>query len=494
MSRKYKQQQHSNSSILLVDDSREYLEATRAILEREGHKVETASSGSEALELLKHNHYHLLLLDYFMPEMTGEEVIEQLRQFNKNIQVVLQTGYASEKPPRDMLKQLDIQGYYDKSDGPDQLLLWTDIGLKAARQVQMLEKSRKGLSYILSATPDLYRLQPFEDLLHGILWQFSGLLNFTDSFLAVMPPMKDEMTLNSFLSLHDTDDFLLNIHAGVGRFFKQKKIADLIPPQEHDLIKETLEEGSLKISDNSTVLPLEVGDKVIGVIYLQKAIENSMDMELLKVFANQAAVAIQNTQLFEMATIDPLTGVYIQRFYKKWILRELKNTLRHNHPLSILLLDIYKLNEINRQGGHTAGDKAIIKFARLLKDVTRSSDVVCRVNGNLFAILLHETDASGLSILIKRLQNSMKDQEIQLPDERIPIQATIGAAVLIPQGEFDLTSLQEEYFEMLARHLQDSAEISLNMAKESGGAICGEIQNLKWPDDEELPIEEMGDC
>src|SRR6185436_20526114 len=158
MARKSKAEHLSNSTILLVDDNPEYLEATRLLLEREGHQVIPAANGLEALTLLRKQSVDLLLLDYFMPGMTGEEVVTQLRQFNPYVQVVLQTGYASERPPRELLRRLDIQGYYDKREGPDKLLLWTEVGLKIAYSVQLLHKSRQGLRYILAVTPDLHKL------------------------------------------------------------------------------------------------------------------------------------------------------------------------------------------------------------------------------------------------------------------------------------------------------------------------------------------------
>jgi len=128
-----------------------------------------------------------MLLDYYMPGITGEEVVTQLRKFNPYIQVILQTGYASEQPPRELLRRLDIQGYYDKNDVPTKLLMWTDAGLKSAYTIQMLNKSRQGLRYILDATPALHKIQPLNDLLQGILYQVSGLLGAVNSFLAVVP-------------------------------------------------------------------------------------------------------------------------------------------------------------------------------------------------------------------------------------------------------------------------------------------------------------------
>ena len=187
MARKYKVTQTSGYTIVLADDDPDYLEATRLLLESEGHDVLCATNGIETLALLRERRAHLLLLDYFMPGMTGEEVVVKLRQQNPYIQIILQTGYANERPPREMLRRLDIQGYYDKSEGPDRLLLWTDAGLKAASAIQRLYKSRQGLRYILDVTPGMHKIQPVADLAACIFGQIAGLLQSADVFLTARP-------------------------------------------------------------------------------------------------------------------------------------------------------------------------------------------------------------------------------------------------------------------------------------------------------------------
>src|SRR3990172_3791620 len=108
MARKTKTTESSGHSILLVDDSPDYLTATRSLLEREGHGVFTAENGQAALEIMKHQKVDLLLLDYYMPGMTGEQVVVELRKFNQIVQVILQTGYASEQPPPPLFRPFHI--------------------------------------------------------------------------------------------------------------------------------------------------------------------------------------------------------------------------------------------------------------------------------------------------------------------------------------------------------------------------------------------------
>src|SRR5262249_16036117 len=157
-------EQASGYTVMLVDDNPDYLQATRLLLEREGHNVLTATNGPEALALLPDHRVDLLLLDYFMPGMTGGQVVPEFRRFDPFVQVILQTGYASEQPPRELLHRLNIQGYYDKTEGPEQLLLWTAVGLKAASTFHLLFRGRRGVEFILERTPDLHRLQSRREL------------------------------------------------------------------------------------------------------------------------------------------------------------------------------------------------------------------------------------------------------------------------------------------------------------------------------------------
>ena len=301
MARKSKSERSSGSTVLVVDDSPEYLEATRLTLEREGHRVLTSPGGPEALELLRTEHVDLVLLDYFMPGMTGEEVVLQLRQFKPHLQVVLQTGYASERPPRELLRKLDIQGYHDKSEGPDKLLLWTDIGLKSAYATQLLNKSREGLRYILEVTPDLHRIQPLEELLQGILLQVAGLLGATHSFIAVLPETKRrEPPLDEgFLALLEGGDLV--VRAGTGRFHAHDRLDASLDGEKLVRVRDSVERGAIELAPDVTIVPLQVGGQVTGVVYLDRAAQLEGDAELLRLLANQAAVAIQNAHVYESA-------------------------------------------------------------------------------------------------------------------------------------------------------------------------------------------------
>jgi signal transduction histidine kinase len=143
MARKYAKTAASGYTILVVDDQEEILISNRLLLEKEGHCVLTASNGEKALSLFQPGKVQLIIVDYFMPQMSGEEVVREIRNRDEDVQILLQTGYSGERPPREILRSLAIQAYHDKSEGPEKLLMWVDVALKACAQLQTVREAEQ---------------------------------------------------------------------------------------------------------------------------------------------------------------------------------------------------------------------------------------------------------------------------------------------------------------------------------------------------------------
>lgn len=420
----------SDNVILIIDDNIEYLSSVRRLVERDGHEVMTASGAREGLELLKTRRVDLVLVDYFMPAMTGEDFVRELRTFDPLVQVVLQTGYASEQPPREMLRKLDIQGYHDKSEGPDKLGLWIDVGLKAAYSTQLLEKSRLGLKYILQATPELHRLQPLDDLLQGILLQTAGLLGAVDSFLAVNAPnAPPPLEKDGFVAIVQ-DEGEMRIRAATGRFRLDDSVERSLGPRELETLKQAIAEPNGGATASGTVASLRVGQETLGFVYLDRTNVSTADLELLDVFANQAAVAIQNARLYEMAALDPLTGTLARRFFEQALQREIRNAHRSGARIGLLMVDLDDMKQINDSGGHLAGDQALALTGKLLRRATRATDFVGRYGGDEFAILLPGVDAVGAEIVAERIRSGFASSTVTSPNGKLAVRGSIGIAVM----------------------------------------------------------------
>lgn len=131
-----------NIKILLADDDEDYMMMTYAFLTQKGYNVDKATNGKDAIKMLETNNYQIALLDYYMPDFTGEEVIEKIRKNNKEIIIILQTGFSGQKPPVDTMKKLGIQNYYDKTEGIDKLNLELISAVKMFAQQNEIELAK----------------------------------------------------------------------------------------------------------------------------------------------------------------------------------------------------------------------------------------------------------------------------------------------------------------------------------------------------------------
>ena len=135
---------YKNAKIVVIDDVEEVLNSTKNCLEFEDMQVQCFSNPLEGLEYLKNNKADVLLLDFFMPEMNGDEFVQKLREYNNETIVILQTGYSDKIPPLEMIDKMNIQGYLDKLKGEDELVLMTKAAIKTSiLNRQIIEKDRE---------------------------------------------------------------------------------------------------------------------------------------------------------------------------------------------------------------------------------------------------------------------------------------------------------------------------------------------------------------
>ena len=131
--------------IIAVDDEQGILDSLNVFLTRSGYTFVGLTDPVEAIEKVKNEHFDLMLLDFLMVPIHGDQVVEEIRKFNKNLYILLLTGHKDLAPPLDTIKRLDIQGYCEKSDKFDQLLLLIESGLKAISQMRLIANMNREL-------------------------------------------------------------------------------------------------------------------------------------------------------------------------------------------------------------------------------------------------------------------------------------------------------------------------------------------------------------
>lgn len=132
--------------ILAVDDEPGIIDSLSIFLKRSGYSFTGVTDPMEAIQKIKNEHFDLLLLDFIMTPLHGDQVVEEIRKFNKELYILLLTGHKDLAPPLDTIRRLDIQGYCEKSDKFDQLLLLIESGIKSVEQMREIKSINNKLA------------------------------------------------------------------------------------------------------------------------------------------------------------------------------------------------------------------------------------------------------------------------------------------------------------------------------------------------------------
>ena len=131
--------------IIGVDDEEGILDSLRVLLENSNYEFIGVTNPVEAIEKVRQEHFDLMLLDFMMTPLHGDEVVEEIRKFNKELYILLLTGHKDLAPPLETIKRLDIQGYCEKSDKFDQLTLLIESGIKSVKQMDEIKQINEKL-------------------------------------------------------------------------------------------------------------------------------------------------------------------------------------------------------------------------------------------------------------------------------------------------------------------------------------------------------------
>ena len=132
--------ENSQYKIIAVDDDQGVIDTLSVFLKRSGYNLIGINDPIEAIERIRNEHFDLLILDFIMTPIHGDMVVEKVREFNKDIYILLLTGHKDLAPPLETIKRLDIQGYCEKSDKQDQLLLLIESAIKSISQINIIKE------------------------------------------------------------------------------------------------------------------------------------------------------------------------------------------------------------------------------------------------------------------------------------------------------------------------------------------------------------------
>jgi diguanylate cyclase (GGDEF)-like protein len=241
----------------------------------------------------------------------------------------------------------------------------------------------------------------------------------------------------------------------------------VIVPDVTAEFKQPKMDGSQSVILSILCVPVIIEEDVVALIYAYKtntAARNfdHHDVQLAVAISHQAALTIQRakllreSQFFEhLAITDSLTGLHNRREILRLAEIEFERARRFKHPLTLLILDLDDLKQLNDSHGHLVGDRALKSVAENSRKHLREIDCIGRLGGDEFVILLVETDLEGGCAAAERMSQTIKESPINTPKGPVTITISIGIAA----NSDNIPNVEE---------LINQADIALMKAKKAG--------------------------
>ena len=165
---------------------------------------------------------------------------------------------------------------------------------------------------------------------------------------------------------------------------------------------------------------------------------------VLKFHSRRTLEVALHDRIYRLATVDPGTGVFNRRHLDDVLEREIRRTRLTQRPLAIVCYDLDHFKRVNDSHGHPAGDRVLKECAAAVHDVLRGSDVLCRIGGEEFAVLMPHTTAEDARGVAERMRATVAAATFHLQTAAGSVEhrqtISLGVAMLAPpmDGAADL--------------------------------------------------------
>jgi diguanylate cyclase (GGDEF)-like protein len=182
-------------------------------------------------------------------------------------------------------------------------------------------------------------------------------------------------------------------------------------------------------------LPLIAHGGELGLMHLRLGVDTpdrDALMPLAQTVCEQVALSLSNTklrhELREQSFRDPLTGLYNRRFMEEMLRKELARAVRHDTPLSLIMVDLDHFKQINDTHGHAAGDAVLRAAAKQLARHVRGSDAACRFGGEEFVLILANCSAAQAEQKAGQIREALRAMVVTEAGRPLRVTASFGVA------------------------------------------------------------------
>jgi diguanylate cyclase (GGDEF)-like protein len=183
--------------------------------------------------------------------------------------------------------------------------------------------------------------------------------------------------------------------------------------------------------------PITRYEEIVGVLSVQSREPRAFgpnQQRVLEAIGAQAGTAIQNARLYELATVDGLTGLFVRRYFDGRLREELERARRYQTEFSVVLLDVDNFKKLNDTYGHGVGDRVLREVATVMRRNMRGVDIPARYGGEEFAFILPRTGMLDAHAVAERLRQDLSEARIAADDKVVRVTASLGLSSFPESG------------------------------------------------------------
>jgi diguanylate cyclase (GGDEF)-like protein len=364
--------------VLYVEDEPVIREALGRFLRRRVNTLLEAADGQEGLALFEKERPDLVITDIRMPQMSGLEMAEAIREIDRDVPIIITTAFNDESY---FIRAIDlgIDKFLKKPIENVQLSEALGRVARMTLQQRQLEEKNRLISAILDNISEL------------VMIEREGEVSFLNrAFLA----FAKANSIEAFGEQGGIDRLLLDKDDA---FYKERSfeewLQEVCANPDREYIVHMVPPGGLKSQPGA---------------FMVRANHISDQTGILATFIDVTGLERERERISKIAITDPLTEIYNRKKFTDELERELQRSLRYRQKLSLIIFDIDHFKEVNDTYGHQVGDTVLQELTQLVREHIRKSDLFARYGGEEFVVLLPESDLQGACVLAEKLREEIE--------------------------------------------------------------------------------------
>jgi len=355
-------------------------------------------------------------LDSLANQMANAPQLEQQLQSLRDVFKLLRSAIGESSEKKGDLKKggsNGVLGWFDKKGSKDK-----DNG----QWQGFLNKSTQLLEQILTHI-DVFNGDPSETKwLKDELEQstsLDGVENVLEEVIALLTEIsckvgEERTTTQNFLGdlrdkLHNVEEVIFSVISDGDDSMERAELLGKEVSNDFEVMGKAVEQDDLSVLKKTVESGLvNLSTKVANYLTEERKHDEQGKRKIKDLTRKLRSMEVEAAELRgevkskqDLATKDPLTGVYNRAGYEERVVEEFARRQRVDTPLSIVFVDCNKFKQINDTFGHNAGDIVLVKVAETLKNRARASDIVARYGGEEFVVLLPDTPLDGAEVFAK---------------------------------------------------------------------------------------------